>query len=688
MNEETQQIQQETVIDTTTALSLPIEDADLISVISEKISLSQAHDKKINLEERRKTNRDFWKGKQLDTTKMDLRYQVPYIDNIIYDDLENRIALVSGRMPDIIATPASEDEQSIKNAKDIEDLLEFRISSAMMKRLLKDALRNYHLDFIAVIKCRWDKNKGENGDFIYELVRANRIGFDHTATIPHDGFTADNCDLIYEWIEEPLAVVLSKYPKAKDKLMSILGGTQSMNSKRMASKIRYQECWFRWYDNNGKLMHGTCWKYNNIILDKVKNPYFDWSGTSKIVADQNGQYQSSKVYQNYFDQPRMPYIFLTYQNLGENIIDDTTPVEQAIPLQKISNKRGAQITELADRVAPRYAFNSSVISKEEARRIDPKDPTESLWLDQAGADADIRKGMLVTQSAPPPPILYQDQVGLRGRIDSKFSTHSTTKGEAQPQESGISKQISREGDLTIADDMSNVVVERVVYEMVNWALQMIKMFYDKPHMIRFTGKDGEVLHREITQDHVEDGLIAEVKASSVDKQTRRADAMTLVQAKSIDPQTLFEDLDVDNPKERTRRLLAFQTGANDGYSAYVQELSGDATPAGAGNANADQSMTPEQAKQDLQTLMSGQPVQPAGVPTDQYVQVFADFIQSPDFDAQAPEIKHTIMQYIQQLQQLVNEKVGGNGQTQAPVGQPAQEPQATPGQPTSQTAVQ
>lgn len=676
---EDDKIQAEQIIDQTTALSLPIDDIDLITVINEKIGDSQKNAKTTRLEERRKVNREFWKGNQLDMSKLDLRYQVPYIDNIIYDDLETRIALVAGRMPDIIVTPASEDSQAVQNAKDIQDVLEYRISSSMMKRLLKDALRNYHLDFTAVIKCRWDKNKGENGDFVFELVRANRIGFDHTATIPHDGFTSDNCDLIYEWIEDPLAVVLAKFPKAKDKLIAMLGGQASMNSKRMVSKIRYKECWFRWFGNDGKLLQGTCWIYNNIVLEKEKNPYWDWEGSTDVKADETGAYQSNKTYRNFFDQPRMPYMIITYQNLGNSVIDDTTAVEQAIPLQKISNKRGAQITELADRVAPRYAFNGSVITKEEARRVDPKDPTESIWLDAAGADADIRKGMQVTQSAPPPPILFQDQAGIRQRLDSKFSTHGTTRGESTGTESGISKQITREGDLTTADDMSDVVVERVVYEMVNWALQMIKMFYDKPHMIRFKGRDGENISREITQDHIEDGLIAEVKASSVDKQTRRADAMALVGSKSIDPQTLFEDLDVDNPKERTRRLIAFQNGVNDGYMAYMEEVDGDAE-----GGQEEATMPPEQAQQDLQALMSGQPVQPTGTPSAEYVQIFADFVASPDFDSQPPEVQQAIQQYIVLLQEHVNQKVGGNGQPQAPVGQPAQEPQAAPSQPAVQ----
>lgn len=691
-NEDVNKVQQDAVIDQTTVLSLPIDDADLLSVIDEKIAKSKELNSKLRLDERRKQNRDFWRGEQLDLSKLDLRYQVPYIDNLIYDDTETRITLAAGRMPDIITTPPNEEQNSVKAAKDIEDFLNFRINSSMMKRLIKRGLRNMHLDFTAVVKVRWDKNKGKSGDFVFEIVRANRIGFDHTATIPDDGFTVENCDLIYEWIEEPLGVVLAKFPDKRDKLIAMLGGPQAMNAKLLASKIRYMETWFRWFDNSGEMLMGKCCKYASLVLHKEKNPYWDWQGTTDVKANDQGQYESNKVFNNYFDQPRMPYILFTYQNLGDNIVDDTSPVEQAIPIQRVSNKRGAQITELADRVAPRYTFNGSVMTKEEARRVDPKDPSESIWLDQAGPDTDIRKGMMVTQSAPPPPILYQDQVGLRARIDAKFSTNATTKGETHSNESGVSKQITREGDLTVADDMSDIVVERVVYEMSGWALQMVKMFYDEPHMIRFSGKDGQVTFREITQDSVEDGLVAEVKASSVDKQTRRSDAMQLVQAKSIDPQTLFEDLDVDNPKERTRRLIAFQMGPNDGYASYMQEVEGDAQ---GGQPGQEQTMPPEQAQQDLQALIAGQQVQPQGLPSDGYVQVFEQFIQGPDFASQPPEVQQAVQQYIQQLQQIVSQKAGQGGQPpaqaqpQAPVGQPAPQPQAAPpvqGQPAAQTA--
>src|SRR3990167_8419419 len=95
-------IQKEQVIDDSFSISLPIDDTDLVEYINDKVTKSRTYLKtELKLDERRKTNRDFWLGKHLDESKMDMSYQVPYIDPLIYENHETRIALAAGRMPDI-----------------------------------------------------------------------------------------------------------------------------------------------------------------------------------------------------------------------------------------------------------------------------------------------------------------------------------------------------------------------------------------------------------------------------------------------------------------------------------------------------------------------------------------------------------------------------------------------------------
>ncbi|MEM3077609.1 MAG: hypothetical protein QXW38_08350 [Candidatus Nitrosotenuis sp.] len=634
------------------SLYLPIDDADLVSIINKREELdNQFYKNTLKLDKRTEEMENFWLGKQLDETKFH-GWQVPYKDNIIWQDLEQRVAIAAGRMPQIIVEPSQNEPSNREFARQLEKALEIKITNEMTKRLLKDGLRNLHLYLRSAIKVRWDKNKGQGGDFVFELVRPHRYQVDHTATIPHDGFTADNAEIIYEWIEEPLALVINKFPSKKEALYKELGIVRG-TSRQMMAKIKYREIWFTWYNQDGTILEGVCWKYKNLILGKMKNPYWDWEGYQKSV-EENGRTKVENFYHNHFDRPRKPYIFLSHQNLGRSPYDDTSPVEQAIPLQRIINKRGRQITEIADRAIPKLGFSGQYITKEEARRV-TNDPDEHVWI--AGA-ADIRQAIQAIAAQPPSPVLFTDLAANRNQIDGKFATHSVTRGEIVPQESGISKQITREGDLVVSDDISSIVVERAVYEMANWATQMMKVNYDQPHLVKSLGKDGEMVYIRLTRDMIEDGMEVNVKASSVDKQTRRADALQLAARKAIDPLTLFEELDVPNPKERTKRLISFLTGQLDNYAGYLKDIGllegeqeGGQLPASpqaqAGEASADQ-----QAILDIQRIIAGEDVVPSGQPNLGYVQTLQQFVASGGLEEQPPETQERFTRYIQSLREI------------------------------------
>jgi hypothetical protein len=649
MNEENQNLMIEEPISQNESLTLDIKDDEFLAVIDRKIKESEQYYDKIGLSKIRKQNMDFWIGNHFDESKFE-DWQVPYKDNIIWQNTETRISIAAGRLPDIMVCPGSDSEQSKKLAEELNKSLNITIDNDQTKRLVKSGLRHNHINKIGVLKCRWDQNKGDEGDYLFELVDPKKVGFDHNATIPEDGFTTDNMEYIYEYIEEPLGITLSKFPSKRDELIKELGYI-NITSRRAISKIRYKEIWFTWYDTEGKTQEGVAWVYKDIVLGKMKNPYYDWKGKQKS-DNLNGQPIIRDVYMNFFERPRKPYILFSHINTGKNPLDDTTPIEQAISLQRTINKRGRQITEIADNAVPKKAFAGVYITKEQASEIS-NDPNESIWLE--GAD-DVNKAITTLQATPPNPILYQDMIGNRGQVDGKFATHAQTRGESTGGESGISKQITREGDLTISDDIVNIVINRVVYEMACWSIQMIKLMYDTPHYARNMGKDGEFVEIELTQDKIEDGIALHVKANTVDKGQRKADAIALMGQKAIDPLSLFEDLDVPNPKERTTRLLKFLNGANDAYATYMEEIGVENIP--------EETQTPEEsgdgqakAEQDIQAIISGQEVQPNLQPDEAYAGVFASFVSSGQFDQLQPEIQMKFRSYIQQLKQSLTQNI-------------------------------
>jgi hypothetical protein len=593
----------EEVINDTPVLSLPVEDKDLISILTDKIQNSEKYWNKKKLKEKRKLNEDFYLGNQIDESQMH-DYQKPvYQDNMIWEDLERKITMASNKLPDIVC--AGPDTDAVKK---LQDELTRRINCDAGQRIIKDGLRILDLKYTAAVKFRWDPNKGEKGDYVYELCNVDNMVLDHTATIPQDGFTADNMEFIAEWIEEPLALVFSKFPDKKEELMGALG-YKTMSSKRYASKIKYLEIWFTWFTDSGEIMEGVCHKYQNIILAKNKNPNWDWEGYDHpFLKEPNPseiepkiETETRHVYNNFFERPRKPYIFFSHKNLGKDPMDDTTAVEQTLPLQKIVNKRGRQITEIADATVPKKVFGNGM-TKEDAASV-TNDPSESLWFNTE----DVTKAYGSIAGAPPSPALMQDMQEVKNNIDSKFATHQATKGEmASIKMSGMARQLMMQGDITMADDLVTTVVDRVIMEMAKWAVQMMKVFYDDDHYSYTMGDDGNQVREIINNGLITDGVLVNIKANTIDKKGRRDTAMALLPIKGIDPLSMMEDLDVSNPKEKAKRLLAFMMGEGpngDGFAKYMQicGLGEETTPNNAENveglpsdANNPQEETPVQ----------------------------------------------------------------------------------------------
>ena len=555
-------------------LDFNISDTDLIRVLDLKENEAAKLTDKIRLTERRKDTNDYWQGKQIDK-KMLYNWQVPYVDNVIFRDTETILPIAVSKVPDIIVSNPSEDQQKRQRAEKLQQVLDFRVNSRYVRAVLRKTARHVLLDFIGIIKCRWDRIKQT---FVFEAIRPSNVILDPTAVPSQFGMSSESFDYIAEWIEEPIKVVIAKFPDKKEEIFrraegkAIIRGTE----RQLANKMRYQEIWFTWYDDDGMPFEAVCWRHNDLILGKMRNPYWDYEGEEKETGEEDpftGEPLTQKVFFNHFSRPTKPYIIVNHQSTGASgPFDDTSVVEQVIPLQDVVNKRGRQITELADKANPKKIISTDFMSKDEATEI-TDDPQESI----IGAGR-VGDGFTYVPGIPPNPVLFQDLVQNRLEIDNIIGAHSTTRGERVPEESGIARQITREGDFGRIDDFVFQVIEPAADEMANWMVQFMKVFGTAEQFTQVLGQDGQTEFVEFDRDSIDDGINIMVEASTVDKTERRATATQLAASGSIDPLTLFEDLDAKNPKERARRLAlmnADPTGA-----AYMTYIIGDTQAAG------------------------------------------------------------------------------------------------------------
>lgn len=674
MDEQLDFLGQENVVDLDVTVDFPVSDTQLVQLIDERLQSANANDAKLKIQTRSKENYKYWRGEQIDMDELE-ENETPYMDNIIWQDLRHHIATAVSKMPDVIAMPGDSAEEQKENAKIVEKRLNQH--KPMFKRIIRDGLRNVNLEYKSAIKCIWDPNADEGrGDYKFVLCRPGKFGFNQTATIPQDGFTADNMTFIYEWMSEPISLITAKHPDSKEKLTQMYSvDSGDRDAKRSHDEIDYVECWFTYYDKDGKLHDFVVWKHRDIILGKQKNPYYDFDGYYKPSFNQDGLMEFGEAYyRNFFDRPRKPFIWFSYENTGRSAYEDTTPVEQVWYLQRSVNKRGSQITLIADRMVPKMIFSNAMGSQENVANI-TNDVREHVFVD---TDEDIRTVVTSFSSQPPSPALYQDQQSNRQQIDSKFATNAGSRGEQVSNESGISKQITREGNLVTSDDVAEIVVERVVYEMACWAIQMMKLKYDKDHYVRDMGRDGELVNDVINQDRIDDGIAVQVKAETTGKSERRDIGLALAKIKAIDPLTLMEDMDVNNPKERTRRLVDFLTGDQDGYQRYMQTagLLEDGGPASGTGAPSDSRMDQQQAVLDIQQIQGGQQPEVTGEPTPEYVQALLEYYNSPDFDSLGEPIQQLFAMHVKAVKAAAQGQPPGGGQAPGGATPGPQAPQA------------
>ena len=682
----------EEIVDASSALDIKIDDVEILRIIRDKIAGGLTVQAELNLVKRRKKNNDFWQGEQIKYEKRKLHiHEQDYVDNLVWQSVETRIAIASSRLPDISVTPPDDNPENVEVATNIGKALNLKINNDTMKPLIKAVLRNLETDFIGVVKPFWNPLIGEDGDIEYRVVLPENVIFSKTSTVPLLGFSIDNTDFIHEWIEEPLEVVLNKFPKKEKELLECM---PKDSTGRRPSTIRYGESHFTYF-KDGRTYEGVAWSYQNLILDKMNCPYYDWTGYERAsenpamgedgepMNDVAGEplMETEKVYRNFFDRPRKPYILVSYLNKGKYVYDATTAIEQAIPLQILVNKRGRQIDGLADRSAGKLVFGNG-ITKEDVSMV-TNDPRQHIRLDID----DARQGVVSIPGNPPSPILFQDLMSNRNQIDSKFATHAQTRGETVAGESGIAKQITREGDLAISDDIATTTTQRVVQEMASWHIQLMKVLYDTQHFVTNEGSEGEVTQIALQQDSIIDGIVVKVKASSTDKATRRDNALQMASSGLADPFSFFEDMDIAKPKERTKRLLYYLTGQADGYASYAKALGidfqpppppmppgmegvpGEEAPEGEvpqGEVPGEEAVDPyegevpdempeQQAPMDLEQILSGQPVEPEGIPSEGYISFFEQFLASGEFDTLDPEQQAMVQEFIQQLKALLEQ---------------------------------
>ena len=405
------------------------------------------------------------------------------------------------------------------------------------------------------------------------------------------------------------------------------GDSEDSDDKKMASPVTMWETWFHWYKLKGKQserVDGVVWIFKNLVLKKMRNPYFDFQGKKKLfsrVMEEKGGLsiedifdsldanagQNETVYNNYFQQPEKPYFFMVYENMGEQPIGVTSRVEQVLEFQDSINQDGSVISDMNIRARGKDIFATSAIPQDTLDSIDIYDVDQVLGLDLPDG-VPISNVHSRIEQKPATAQQYRSMQENRQKAFEMIGVGATTRGLQEPDSTLGESQMAREADYGVIDDIVEDTINACAEWQANWSMQFIKLFYTKPHMRHILGKDGEVLHSKLSQDMVDNGMEVIVSASGVDKMMRKRMAVENMKLGIGDPLSYYEDTEQSSPKERALRAMMAQGSPMVYMEKYLQDKP---TPQEAPPATQDalDSMPGGQSQQ--------QPVQPPVTPPQQ-----------------------------------------------------------------------
>lgn len=489
-----------------------------------------------NLEARRKKNERYYKGIQLDESKL-YSYQIPYVQNELFIATETITAYTTSSDPSAEVLPEDDSTQSRVMAEDLEWGLNVHSEKFKLGEKIEKIERSMYLKYVGIMKLYWDETAQ---DIVPRVVEPENIVVDKGCRL------GENPLFICETCTATVQQIFNLFPDKKDAFMREIGRVRS-SSKLENSVYAYKEVWFTEITDEGET-ECVAWYIGNLLLDKKKNPNYLYNEDGVQLT-------------NFLPRPMKPYVFFNYMNSGAHLIDETTPFEQAIPLQDALNKRGRQIMENADTANSILVFKSGSISSDEAENI-TRDPNQILLLQTQG-DQPISSAFGEITPHLLPNYVINDKQDIKNAIHSIMGTPSQFRGDSNSDSTTntlgeaqiVQSQASGRQDAIIRS------LERGLDDYYKLLVQMMKVWYKDPKKFACRDNDGKFVLVELSRERIPDVAWVKVEHGTTQKKDKHRDeqvAMNLAQLGLIDPYNLFKDLGMKNADQRYDTLVKFK----------------------------------------------------------------------------------------------------------------------------------
>lgn len=500
--------------------------------------------------------------------------------NRIFVNMEAVINSLIANPPGINILPSRDGLPAQDFARKLESYFRKKYTDLNLKEVVRMGLRNLYFGRLIVIKAFWNPLIN---DFDFRAIDPRNIRVGKYARKELD------TEFAIEEIEDNLCAVVERFPKKKGELMKKYGFVGDDGEVQMYIKnpdVKYKEAWINDY---------VIFTLDNIILDTIKNPYFDFEGILiteeeeqqlsqlegqqkrelmqqiKLQQDQrspqnqttienpaqpqedpNAAPQYKNYYFNYFDTVRKPYIFATIFNNENTPIGRTDMITLSSELQRGIDKRKMDIDENCELVNGVLKVDAAVMPKADAQRI--RFETKGIIWGKG-----IKDGVTREHGTALPEFVHQDMLDSRSEIDNIMAASSAFRGEREGQETKAGRLALVQQSYLRLNELVQVT-DFVAHEIFVWGMQLAKTRYTEYHMAELSNKEGDREAIELIQDDIEVGnkvTIIPGKSLPVDDEFKYEQAQNDVEKGYISPVDYLEIAKYDNAKELSKNAVMY-----------------------------------------------------------------------------------------------------------------------------------
>lgn len=438
---------------------------------------------------------NYWLGKQFNTPDADK--DRPMVDNLIFEALETYLPQATRRNPEALVElreGEDEDETNEKYVLKVKNRLADLADENKIRLKLKKAGRHWAIYLLGVGKAGWDLDKDIP---IIRIIRPKRMILDPDATIDEDGYTGDRVGEYRKLSASRLLEIIGEGKGTADARTAINDLIKN-DDKAEGTKIQFIEWWTPQY---------TCWKLNETILRKSKNPHWNYDEEPLPDVDDYGndieQPGEPIKGNNHFTVPKMPYIFLSVFQVGDQPMDKTSLIVQNLANQDLINKRNKQIDKNADRMN-----GGMVVSLARSGLTQGQAKMVTAALRKGGVvtipDGSPRDAIDTYNPGNLPSDVYSQLADTRARLRDIFGVSGTSQAGLEDEDTVRGKILSRNLDTDRIGGGVTEYLEQFADDAYNWFLQLLYV-YDSdfqfiegatPPKLKITVKEGSLLPKD------------------------------------------------------------------------------------------------------------------------------------------------------------------------------------------------